>query len=141
MTNEIKHDIIRFIFGGNCTFTIVDDSISDHFSYKIKKKKTDDNSKIYHACMLTANKSIYFGYFKVVGNRLIFKHSRKYDVPENDPRVMELLKVIRTRHNLNESIHIFHNGRCAYCGRMLTDPKSIERGFGPECWKMIRKHK
>jgi len=26
---------------------------------------------------------------------------------------------------------------CAKCGRVLTDPKSIKRGFGPKCWKKI----
>jgi hypothetical protein len=25
-------------------------------------------------------------------------------------------------------------GTCACCGRMLTDPVSVERGIGPECW-------
>ena len=140
MKNEIKNDIIRFMFGGNCTFTVVDDTVKEHFSYRIRKKKTDDGSKIYHACIISANKSIYFGYFKVVGNKLIFKHSKKYDIPENDPRIIELLTIIKTRHSLNDSIHICHNDRCACCGRMLTDPKSMERGFGPECWRMVKKY-
>jgi hypothetical protein len=26
-------------------------------------------------------------------------------------------------------------GRCKRCGRLLTDPHSIERGVGPECVK------
>jgi len=26
-----------------------------------------------------------------------------------------------------------HCGKCARCGRMLTDPESIERGIGPVC--------
>jgi len=28
-----------------------------------------------------------------------------------------------------------HEGQCARCGRKLTTPESIERGFGPECWQ------
>ena len=24
--------------------------------------------------------------------------------------------------------------KCQKCGRKLTDPESIERGYGPECW-------
>ena len=27
--------------------------------------------------------------------------------------------------------------KCKKCGRKLTDPKSISRGYGPECWGKI----
>ena len=26
---------------------------------------------------------------------------------------------------------------CAKCGRALKDPKSIEHGYGPECWSKV----
>ena len=28
-------------------------------------------------------------------------------------------------------------GRCGKCGRTLTDPESIDRGIGPECWSRM----
>jgi len=28
--------------------------------------------------------------------------------------------------------------RCLRCGKYLTDPKSIKRGFGPICWPKVR---
>ncbi len=27
---------------------------------------------------------------------------------------------------------------CAFCGGIITDPKSIQRGYGPSCWKKVR---
>jgi len=27
---------------------------------------------------------------------------------------------------------------CGKCSRPLTDPKSVERGFGPDCWAAIQ---
>lgn len=27
--------------------------------------------------------------------------------------------------------------RCQKCGKKLTDPESIKRGYGPECWESI----
>ena len=30
--------------------------------------------------------------------------------------------------------------KCQKCGRKLTDPESIERGYGPECWGSILPH-
>lgn len=132
MNNVIKDNIIRFMFGGNSTFTIQKDN--NHFTYKIYKKKTDDGAKIYHLYLKKSNKGTYCGYFKVVGNRLTFRHSSKYDIKKDDEQMNFLLSVIHNRKNLPENITVCHNGRCAHCGRMLTDPKSIERGFGPECW-------
>jgi len=27
---------------------------------------------------------------------------------------------------------------CDRCGRLLTDPRSVARGYGPVCWKRLR---
>lgn len=27
--------------------------------------------------------------------------------------------------------------KCRKCGKKLTDPESIKRGFGPECWYQL----
>jgi hypothetical protein len=27
---------------------------------------------------------------------------------------------------------------CGKCNRPLKDPKSIERGYGPDCWKKVK---
>lgn len=32
---------------------------------------------------------------------------------------------------------IWHQSTCARCGRDLTDPESIARRFGPECWEIV----
>lgn len=30
--------------------------------------------------------------------------------------------------------------KCQRCGRKLTDPESIQRGYGPECWAELTGH-
>ena len=35
--------------------------------------------------------------------------------------------------DLPASVEVWHEGRCAACGRALTTPASIEAGFGPVC--------
>lgn len=32
-------------------------------------------------------------------------------------------------------LEFYHEGRCAYCGRIMTDPDSVKRGFGPTCYQ------
>lgn len=133
---EIRRDYIMFMFGGNATFTITDND--KHYSYKIYKKKTTDCSKIYHLYIKKANKGTYCGYFKIVGNKLSFKHSSKYDIERDNEDMNILLDVIHNRHNLPENIKVYHSGRCGCCGRLLTDPDSMARGFGRECWKKVK---
>ena len=39
------------------------------------------------------------------------------------------------------SVELHHEGKCACCGRKLTNPVSIETGIGPECSKHLKKSK
>lgn len=133
---EVKKNIVKFMFAGNSTFTIVEGD--HHYSYKIYRKKTTDDVKIYHLYLKKSNKGTYSGYFKIVDNRLTFKHSSKYDIPVDNEQLKILLDTIHSRNALPENIKVYHSGRCGCCGRTLTDPESMERGFGRECWAKIK---
>lgn len=34
-------------------------------------------------------------------------------------------------------VEVWHDGTCGRCGRDLTDPVSVARGIGPECWEKM----
>jgi hypothetical protein len=34
-------------------------------------------------------------------------------------------------------VEVWHDGSCGRCGRDLTDPLSVSRGIGPECWEKM----
>lgn len=34
-------------------------------------------------------------------------------------------------------VQVWHDGSCGRCGRDLTDPLSVSRGIGPECWERM----
>lgn len=36
---------------------------------------------------------------------------------------------------LHPDVDVIHKGKCGVCGRALTNPESIRRGIGPECWE------
>jgi hypothetical protein len=38
--------------------------------------------------------------------------------------------MVTGNHGQSEQIKIYHEGKCARCGRPLTVPESIESGFG-----------
>lgn len=56
---------------------------------------------------------------------------------------IDIEKAIRENgylHYLAERWRIRMYSKCQKCGRKLTDPESIERGYGPECWGSILPH-
>ena len=135
MLVQVKDNIIRFLFGGNAYFTLVQGT--KHHSYNIVRKKTNDGSKVYKL-LLTDTAKTYCGYFKIIGNTLKYKHNPKFGVSESDECIKLILKTIRFRKEDTDTIRIYHVGRCGHCGRTLTDPDSIARGFGPDCWKLLK---
>lgn len=36
-----------------------------------------------------------------------------------------------------DTVEVWHDGSCARCGRDLTDPLSVQRGIGPDCWERM----
>lgn len=135
MLIPVNNNVIRFIFGGNSYFTIVNGN--KHFSYNVVRKKTNDGSKVFKLLLICQNKKFYCGYFKVIGNKLKYKHNEKFGVASTHRAITFILETIHNRNKDNEYT-IYHEGRCAHCGRPLRDPQSIERGFGPDCWKYIK---
>jgi len=66
----------------------------------------------------------------------------KYKIPlstiaANDMKAKVFEWLWRTRlstaSELPDQVEVWHEGRCARCGRRLTVPESISSGFGPEC--------
>jgi len=45
--------------------------------------------------------------------------------------------VAKAYHTIDMQCTIYHSGRCSRCGRLLTDPVSVEHGLGPVCRKKL----
>jgi len=57
-------------------------------------------------------------------------------VSEDDPKAKGFAwvwKRLQARHPFPPSVQFWHEGRCGRCGRLLSNPDSIQRGLGPEC--------
>ena len=130
-----RHESLKFIFGGNSTFTFKNNITENRFTYRVRKHKTND---IYFVSVLTQPDTYTFiGSIFKEGN---YRHSVKSKISSNAQSVKVFDYVLRKLHtdSLSESIEVWHEGRCGRCNRKLTVPESIESGFGPEC---IRRQK
>lgn len=125
----------NYILGGRAVVTIQSGKTGKHFTYKFKKHSDkdlffvkllvgDDNNKDYR----------YVGcYFADTGHLHLVKPYK--DTPElsHPASIRALSFLMRNLETLHPQLHVYHSGRCARCGRLLTTPESIKKGLGPEC--------
>ena len=128
----------EFAFAGNAVITLESENTNNHFTYKIRRSKNDKN--LFFVNLLRGPDNIadytYIGCF--YKDRNVFIPRIKYkEVPATFwPASLRAINFFLERmDNLPNKLHVYHEGRCAKCGRRLTTPESIKRGFGPECCK------
>jgi len=136
-------EALKFMLAGTCAFTMVSGKTGVKLSYKLVKRKSNEEKGeyIYFMRVIRGTKDIYAGllvYNKEEGEMKFIK-GKKGQLYPNDVYVKSILYVINNlnRENYSMNIKIYHEGRCGRCGRRLTTPKSIMTGIGPECAKKV----
>ena len=137
--NQIApEDVERFVLGGNSLVTIQSGKTGKHFTYKVKRHKDDKDLYFIRLLVNSDNTKDYRYIGCYYADRKILHLAKPWnDVTiESCPPSVRALKFLFTRmSDPPEQLIVYHNGRCACCGRILTTPESIKRGFGPECYK------
>ena len=106
-----------------------------------------DKSFYYHISQTRWDKTLHFVWVETCNGKEYvgaIKDNKKFGATKKSLPVTDLrFKVFdwTWRHVFNnslpKSLSVYHYNTCSRCGRKLRDPKSIERGIGPECVKMI----
>jgi len=133
---ESANDALRFIFGGNATFTIRSAKTGTRYTYKIRQKEI---GKPFFASVLSGqNNETDFDYIGFIPaatrDVLVAGNKGKPDAPSFKALAWTVAQ-LATKARIPEHLEIFHEGRCCACGRKLTTPESILSGIGPECAK------
>jgi len=124
----------RFILGGRAIFTMKNTKRGSHYSYQVDFKGTWP-ARVYG--MTSGQERVIIGYINWRG---AFYRVGRSPVAKDDPRHVcfsWLWDRMTARKPLPASIEVWHHGNCCRCARELTDPLSIERGFGPVCWTHV----
>ena len=124
----------QFILGGHAVFTVA--GPNGHYTYKVRRPTPEHP---YFASLLTGpNNTTDYTYLGVVGDADLRVHTTRRSAWPNDAvpvRVLAwALAHVEQARPFPAGYTLHHEGRCARCGRALTTPESVERGFGPECW-------
>ena len=139
MQNEIRD--INFFSAGNATFTVFNNK-KEHYTYKIRKKETQEGKDIFFASLMSGPDNeysfSYLGIYNPAQCRIYVTEKSRY---KKDSLVVNIIKwaieMIRVKAPIPAGYGIIHEGKCCRCGRKLTTPRSVEIGIGPECEKIM----
>ena len=136
---ELKENVKEFVYGGHAIITLESENTGNHFTYKIKRSKDKEDLYFIHLLRGQDNENDYTYIGCVYSDSNYFHPSNKYkEIPDDfwPPSIRAIRYFFRKIDNLPAKLHVYHEGRCARCGRTLTTPESIKRGLGPECCKL-----
>jgi Family of unknown function (DUF6011) len=151
-------EVRAFIFGGRARFTLVSRKTGFRFTYKVVAKREDVKAKLEDVTFFVSvlrgpdNESDYT-YAGVLRKPAQFNFtpasrvSRTADsmkalvwfldkmAHERDVLVGKFCGVDSAADSAGQvtKVEFWHEGRCCRCGRVLTVPKSVADGIGPEC--------
>lgn len=123
---------IAYLTAGNAIATIVSGETGRRFTYQLRR--STDGAVCFVAVLTGENNASDYEFVGVVRGSE-FRHSLKSRISSDATSVKAFAWVWRMLHSGEaiRSVEIWHNGHCARCGRLLTDPTSIETGLGPVC--------
>jgi hypothetical protein len=135
----MNHQIsdVKFFQGGRALFTVANGK-GEHYTFKIRQPKGDN--KPFFVSLLTGPNNegdyTYLGIYNPNDHKVFLTAKSKMNENSTPVKVINwAIGIVASGKTLPEGYSIQHEGRCCRCGRLLTDPTSIELGIGPECGK------
>ena len=136
----------KFLLAGKAIFTVAN-AKGDHYTFKVRKNvsewpKGSGTMTTSYFVSVKAPGGIYpYRYIGLLnketgGVKCTAKSEYLPGTKEYDVASWSCAAVLQSKY-IPDGYHIEHAGRCGVCGRQLTDPVSIERGIGPECWERV----
>ena len=126
-------DARQFMFAGRARFTLVSKKTGTRYTYRVAKAR--DREHMFFASLLVGQNNDtdyeYLGFFELPKDMLIAGRKGNHQHPAF--KALDWASKNFVSGDMPEQLEFWHEGRCARCGRALTDPASIEAGFGPEC--------
>lgn len=136
-----KEDIRRYLFAGNVAQIKLYNNITGHvLKYVVEREVLFEGYVVHTDYNKSEWKTELLGTIDAKRPWELLTDKRSMYTPGHvDWRVFAwLLRMIHLREEPVDDVEIYINDhRCAYCGKELTDSKSLTRGFGPSCWKKV----
>lgn len=130
------NNIRNYLYGGKGIVTLESPTGKYHtYAFERPKKKN-----VFDPSVLFVHVKIDSGYWRYIGmvNSYGFHTTAKSEMSINSDEVRGAKYIVSmSRYEGESPMKLYHEGVCAVCGRKLTTPKSIARGVGPRCAKIL----
>lgn len=130
MSNIQPEDRKTFVLAGRSYFTITSKKTGRRYTYRVKKKKDEDFWFVSY--LYGPDNTRDYRYIGIITAKHEFRDTQK----SHRGAMLDAFQWFWSFPS-SDLVDFHHEGRCGRCGRMLTVPKSIEIGYGPECGQFI----
>jgi hypothetical protein len=127
---------IAFMLAGNAHVTFQSRRTGTRFTYRVRAaeaRQGDSRTPPHFVAVLTGPD--HYEYLGCVFDRKIYSHGRKSRIASDAPSAVAFMWVWKklSGGEMHPELGVWHEGRCAVCGRRLTTVESISTGIGPTC--------
>lgn len=132
----------RLFFAGRAVLTFFNPATDKHITIKVKQARDKNDRKV--------RLPIFFVSISLLGDKeqgmifagTIFKDTMTYKMGSQVNPTSQLAGVFRWLCKTvvdptllrTQGVTLLHEGRCCRCGLPLTNPQSIDRGLGDDCY-------
>lgn len=112
-----------------------------HYTFGVRRSEWNGREYLLVDSFTAYEKPVYLGKLREDTGDVNLTTGSKF--PADATRVKVVTKVIKAVwEGRGEDIakagwRVMHDGRCSKCRRSLTDPLSLDRGIGPDCYVMV----
>lgn len=127
----------EFILSGAAVCTLVSEETGDRYTLKVQKGDNVHFVKL----RIGPDSNTHWMLVGIIKYGLFQQTAKMKDFYTTPFRAFQYMWQRLVRDQIAPKLEIWHEGRCGRCGRTLTVPESIERGFGPECIEIVEAEK
>jgi hypothetical protein len=129
-------DARTYTLAGHATLTLTSQRTGQRYTYKVSQAKSDNEQPkpLWFVGLLSGpDNEADYTYMGVINGQ--FKTTAKSHYKDNaiPVRAFRYFWQHIDAGRMPPEVEIRHCGQCGCCGRPLTTPESIDRGFGPIC--------
>jgi hypothetical protein len=139
---DVTH-LQKFLLGGKAEFTIINNNSKNRYTYKFLRSESD-TGVYFIRIVYEDRKNYYLGFFRVMFRPVMTVQTARISqtIEDCDRQAFEiislLLIILYGQNRMPIGVEIQYNGRCSVCNRVLTNPKYVEIGIGPECLSKLQ---
>lgn len=129
--------IKTFVLAGDAVFTVTSPS-GKSFTFRVRKADPKPGTApTWFVSVFQGSDNehdyLYLGFIR--GNKYVVGRNSQASETAQKAAAWTMPRLVTGQ--LPATVEFRTSGTCGRCGRSLTNPESIDRGIGPECWQIL----